>query len=96
MIFIGFGFLMTFAHTFSWSAVGLNLLLSVAALQWGILTQGFFKAAWYKDFSLIHLDVVHLIEGDFAAAAAMISFGAILGRASATQVNGARGSCRPE
>jgi len=34
-----------FVHRYSWSAVGLNFLLSAMALQWSMLTIGFFKAA---------------------------------------------------
>lgn len=86
MIFIGFGFLMTFVHRYSWSAVGLNFLLSAMALQWSMLTIGFFKAAQTGKWDHLELDVVHLIDGDFAAGAAMISFGAVLGKVSATQL----------
>ena len=33
MIFIGFGFLMTFLHKFTFSSVGFNFLLAAIALQ---------------------------------------------------------------
>jgi len=42
-VFIGFGFLMTFLHAHSWSAVGYNFLLSAVAIQWSILTVEFFE-----------------------------------------------------
>ena len=86
MVFIGFGFLMTFVHTFSWSAVGMNFLLSALCVQWSMLTIGFFNKANSGDWSFIHIDVVSLIGGDFAAAAAMISLGAVLGKTSSTQL----------
>lgn len=86
MIFIGFGFLMTFVHRYSWSAVGMNFLLSALAVQWSMLTIAFFKAAVKSDWSKLQLDIVHLIDGDFAAGAAMISFGAVLGKVSSTQL----------
>ena len=41
MIFIGFGFLMTFIKTSMWSALAFNWIISVWALQWGILSNGF-------------------------------------------------------
>ena len=41
MIFIGFGFLMTFLKRYGFSSVGGNLLLAAFGLQWGLLTQGF-------------------------------------------------------
>jgi hypothetical protein len=37
MIFIGFGFLMTFLRKYGLSAVSLNMLVSVFAIQWHIL-----------------------------------------------------------
>ena len=41
MIFIGFGFLMTFIKTSSWSALAFNWIISAWALEWGILSTGF-------------------------------------------------------
>ena len=40
MIFTGFGFLMTFLKRFGYSAVGLNMLLSVLAFLFNILVRG--------------------------------------------------------
>ena len=42
MIFIGFGFLMTFIKTMSWTALAYNWIISVWALQLGILFNQFF------------------------------------------------------
>lgn len=42
MIFIGFGFLMTFLKRYGYSAVGLNFLIAAITLQWATLCQGFF------------------------------------------------------
>jgi ammonium transporter Rh len=87
MIFIGFGFLMTFLHAYSWSAVGLNFLLSALAIQWSMLTLAFFHAAQHKNWTdKVKLDVNMLIGGDFAAAALMITFGAVIGKTSSTQL----------
>ena len=41
MIFIGFGFLMTFLKKYGLSAVSLNMMLSALAIQWSILIHGF-------------------------------------------------------
>jgi ammonium transporter Rh len=43
MIFIGFGFLMAFLRTHSWSAVGLNMIVSAWTMQWAILFGGFWN-----------------------------------------------------
>ncbi|CAH0513823.1 unnamed protein product [Peronospora belbahrii] len=37
MIYIGFGFLMTFLRKYSMSAVSLNFLIAVLSLEWGII-----------------------------------------------------------
>ena len=42
MIFIGFGFLMTFLKRYSHSALGYTMYLSSLAIQYGILINGFF------------------------------------------------------
>lgn len=77
---------MTFLHTYSWSAVGYNLLMSALALQWCIVIRGFWHNAYTGHWSHISLDIFSLISGDFGAAALMISFGAVLGKTSATQL----------
>merc|ERR1719431_614910 len=41
MIFIGFGFLMTFLKRYGLSAVSLNMLCSALAIEWSILVNGF-------------------------------------------------------
>jgi len=66
--------------------VGYNFLLSAIAVQWSILTQGFFHNAVLGSWHKISLSISELILGDFAAGALMISFGAVLGKVSATQL----------
>lgn len=39
MIFVGFGFLMTFLKQYGYSALGLNFLLSTLAFLWNILVR---------------------------------------------------------
>ena len=40
MIFIGFGFLMTFLKRYGFGAVGLNMLVAAFVLQWAMLLGG--------------------------------------------------------
>lgn len=40
MIFVGFGFLMTFLKKYGFSSVGINLLIAALGLQWGTFIQG--------------------------------------------------------
>lgn len=42
MIYIGFGFLMTFMKRYGFSSVGFNLLLAALAVQWHTVMLGFF------------------------------------------------------
>ena len=41
MIFVGFGFLMTFLKKYGLSAVSLNLLVAALCIQWQVLVSGF-------------------------------------------------------
>lgn len=81
MIYIGFGFLMVFLKTNSWTSVGFNFLLSAWAFQLGILFMGFWHRAMHGEFDgKISIDIPALINADFAAGACMITFGALLGK----------------
>ena len=54
MMFIGFGFLMTFLKRYGFSSVGLNFLIAAFVLQWATLTGG-----WIRHFveNKIHVNV---------------------------------------
>jgi ammonium transporter Rh len=41
MMFIGFGFLMTFLKRYGFSSVGFNFLVAAFVLQWSTLIYGF-------------------------------------------------------
>ncbi|KAM4529316.1 ammonium transporter Rh type A [Fundulus diaphanus] len=82
MIFIGFGFLMTFLKKYGFSSVGINLLLAAFGLQWGLLMQGL----WHMDHGKIKMDIFKMINADFSTATVLISFGAVLGKTSPVQL----------
>jgi len=86
MIFIGFGFLMTFLKKYSFSSVSYNMLVAALVIQWSILVQAFFHSVWEDHWDTVYLDADNLVKGDFAAGAILISFGAVLGRISPTQL----------
>ena len=89
MIFIGFGFLMVFLKTHSWTSVGYNFLISAYVLQITILITAFWHQALHageEGWSKIKLDIPALIIGDFGAGAVMITFGALLGKISLSQM----------
>ncbi|XP_063173369.1 ammonium transporter Rh type A isoform X1 [Candoia aspera] len=82
MIFIGFGFLMTFLKKYGFSSVGINLLIAALGIQWGILLQGF----WHMQSNTIPNAIESMINADFSTAAVLISFGAVLGKTSPVQM----------
>ncbi|CAF91963.1 unnamed protein product, partial [Tetraodon nigroviridis] len=82
MIFIGFGFLMTFLKRYGFSSVGVNLLLAAFGLQWGLLMQGI----WHLDHGKIKISIFKIINADFSTATVLISFGAVLGKTSPVQL----------
>lgn len=89
MVFIGFGFLYTYLRYHTLSSIMLNLLLGVFAFEFSIICQGFFQICfedkndkWQK----IAIDYKSMIEGDFAAAAVLISYGAMMGKATFLQL----------
>ncbi|XP_053316588.1 ammonium transporter Rh type A [Spea bombifrons] len=82
MIFVGFGFLMTFLKRYGFSSVGINLLIAALGLQWGILMQGL----WHLHDGKINIDILKMINADFSTATVLISFGAVLGRTSPIQM----------
>lgn len=88
MIFVGFGFLMVFLKTHSWTSVGFNFLIAAYALELTIPLQGFMHMAVVEgQFGRkVQLDIPSLIMGDFGAAAVLITFGAVLGKVSVMQL----------
>ncbi|NXL46165.1 RHAG protein, partial [Podilymbus podiceps] len=82
MIFVGFGFLMTFLKKYGFSSVGINMLIAAFGLQWGTLMQGF----WHMEGGKIHVNIKSMINADFSTATALISFGAVLGKTSPVQM----------
>ena len=87
MMFIGFGFLMTFLKKFWFSSLGMNFWLAALTLQWYILVSGFWHAvldnSWMQK---IQVNIDSFINGDFAAASILICFGAVLGKVSFNQM----------
>ncbi|KFP74138.1 PREDICTED: ammonium transporter Rh type A [Acanthisitta chloris] len=82
MIFVGFGFLMTFLKKYGFSSVGINMLIAAFGLQWGTLMQGL----WHMKAGKIHVNFKSIINADFSTATALISFGAVLGKTTPIQM----------
>ncbi|GMT10206.1 hypothetical protein PFISCL1PPCAC_1503, partial [Pristionchus fissidentatus] len=84
MIFVGFGFLMTFLKRYGFSSVAINMLLAALTIEWGILCRGFLTEH-FAETGKITLNIDQLLEADFAAAVILISMGVLLGKLSPIQ-----------
>ncbi|KAL8625334.1 hypothetical protein ACOMHN_044477 [Nucella lapillus] len=85
MMFVGFGFLMTFLKLYGYSAVSINMLVAVFVLQLALIVRGFI----YADIlggEKFPINITEMLSADFAAATVLISFGAVLGKASPLQL----------
>ncbi|KAJ3594251.1 hypothetical protein NHX12_006582 [Muraenolepis orangiensis] len=85
MIFVGFGFLMTFLKRYSFGAVGFNFLIASFGIQWALLMQGWFHAL-DPQTGKITIGVESLINADFCVAGCLIAYGALLGKVSPVQL----------
>nr|BAG60816.1 unnamed protein product [Homo sapiens] len=83
MVFVGFGFLMTFLQRYGFSAVGFNFLLAAFGIQWALLMQGWFH---FLQDRYIVVGVENLINADFCVASVCVAFGAVLGKVSPIQL----------
>eukprot|EP01012_Entosiphon_sulcatum_P006379 TRINITY_DN129_c0_g1_i3.p1 TRINITY_DN129_c0_g1~~TRINITY_DN129_c0_g1_i3.p1 ORF type:complete len:722 (-),score=98.16 TRINITY_DN129_c0_g1_i3:101-2266(-) len=86
MIFIGFGYLMTFLRKYGYTSVGVTFLLGAFCIQWYILTGGFWKCVFNNKWEKLELSVYELTLADFAAGAVLISFGGLLGKCNPLQL----------
>lgn len=92
MIFVGFGFLMTFLRKHGYTSVCLTLLLGALSIQIYLLSGTFWENIITPDASghweRVEVNVIRLIKADFAAGAVLISFGALIGKVSPSQILG--------
>ena len=90
MVWVGFGFLMTFLRRYSYSAVCLNMLASAVVFVEAILVVGVMQQVAFKAYpgtsGRIIVDMPLLINASFCAASGMIAFGAVIGKTSVAQI----------
>jgi len=86
MMFVGFGFLMTFLRRYGFGALSFNFIITAFAIQWGMYI--FWMIPWWfgEAPGVFHVTAYKLIDGDIAAAVVLISFGALLGRTNPAQL----------
>lgn len=86
MVLIGFGFLMAFLRRYSYGAIGLNYFLSGLVIVEAILVVGAFQQVVWGSHSKVHVELPLLIDASICAASAMIWFGAVIGKATPSQL----------
>eukprot|EP00882_Tetradesmus_deserticola_P015119 GHRQ01016097.1.p1 GENE.GHRQ01016097.1~~GHRQ01016097.1.p1 ORF type:complete len:343 (+),score=159.07 GHRQ01016097.1:214-1242(+) len=86
MIFIGFGFLMTFLRRYGKSAVALNFFCSCLVMLAAVLLIGAVQQGLGLGHTTIKLELPLLVDATFCAGSAMIAFGAVLGKTTPTQL----------
>jgi ammonium transporter Rh len=90
MLLLGFGYLMTFLKTYGLGAVGFTMMLSILSMELNIAVELFVRflhGESGEDTSFpMPISMATLIDAEFAAATLMISFGALIGRASPVQM----------
>ncbi|XP_029169614.1 ammonium transporter Rh type A-like isoform X2 [Nylanderia fulva] len=83
MIWIGFGFLMTFLKRYSQSAVGLTFLVAAILVQVALICDGVLQMTLG---SKAYLSLESLLNADVAVAAPLISMGVVLGKVTYMQL----------
>nr|XP_033809995.1 blood group Rh(CE) polypeptide isoform X2 [Geotrypetes seraphini] len=83
MIFLGFGFLLTFMRRFGFSGVGFNLLIAAFGIQWAIILDG--VLFHFKEGS-VTINMPSLLIGSMSTVPALISAGALLGKVNPVQL----------
>lgn len=86
MIFVGFGFLMVFLRKHGYSSSGMTFLLAAFCIEWYQLTSGFWMRVFSSVYDKLPLNIYTLINGEFNAAAILITFGVVLGKTTPAQM----------
>ena len=84
MMLIGFGYLMAFSKSFSWSAVSYTFFINAISVQLYILLSAFWKRVLVTSFEKegyhIYINETTFTAGLYSAASMLIAFGCSIGR----------------
>jgi ammonium transporter Rh len=91
MLLLGFGYLMTFLKKYGLGAVGFTMMLTVLAMQLNLIVEPIISSIYDGSAKgdsneMIHIDIASLIDSELAAATLLISYGALIGRATPLQL----------
>ena len=82
---LGFGFLMTFLKRYGYGSVGFNLLLVAFVIQWTLILRGWVECNPNRD-GHFKIGLKNLVNADLTAITILVSFGALLGKATLGQL----------
>ncbi|CAL8286045.1 unnamed protein product [Lota lota] len=83
MVVAGFGFLTTFLVRYGFSGSALHLLVTVIAIQWSIILNGF--ESWLQS-RRIRIDLKSLVLAEICTASALISMSTVIGKTNPVQL----------
>jgi ammonium transporter Rh len=87
MIFIGFGYLMTFLRKNAYNSLGLTFLVGAFVIQWYTLCNAFWLYIFHPEGNTMHnIGMLELIKADFCVGAVLITYGGILGKVTPFQL----------
>ena len=85
MMFVGFGYLMTFLRWYGLSAVGLTMMITCLGVETSLISQAFVATMTGKGASF-EVDLMVILQANFAVAAFLISFGGLIGKVNPPQL----------
>jgi len=81
MMFMGFGYLMSFLRGYGLSAIGFTMFITCAGVEWALIIEN----TMHDGFD-VKFEMVDFLNANTGAATVLISFGALIGKISPSQV----------
>jgi len=81
MMFVGFGYLMSFLRGYGLGAVGFTMFITCAGVEWALIIENMMR-----DGLDVKVEMIDFLNANTAVAAVLISFGGLIGKISPTQV----------
>ena len=85
MLFVGFGFMLTFLRRYFYDTVGFHFILCTFTIEWSLIIRGYFFD-WNSTTRTFIIDVQSLVMADFVAATTLTSMGTVLGKVNGIQL----------
>lgn len=82
MMLIGFGFLMTFIKSYTWSTLAYTFFLNAVIVQLYLLFQPFWHTVFHSDGVSFNIAITEksFTAASYAVASMLIAFGAVIGK----------------